>query len=129
MTGAWKKRERSGLVVLIVENVLFREHTLMQDAGNEDASTLLPVEQGLFAMLMTAQARANVITDAAAKNVAFGDTAGVTLSNSRSQRDNLCFVLLLLTLEGPQPGAHDFAGVFVAPALEFFGDEVVTLVG
>ena len=129
MTGAWKKRERSGLVVLIVENVLFREHTLMQDAGNEDASTLLPVEQGLFAMLMTAQARANVITDAAAKNVAFGDTAGVTLSNSRSQRDNLCFVLLLLTPEGPQPGAHDFAGVFVAPALEFFGDEVVTLVG
>jgi hypothetical protein len=65
MTGAWKKRERSGLVVLIVENVLFREHTLMQDAGNEGASTLLPVEQDLFAMLMTAQARANVITDAA----------------------------------------------------------------
>jgi hypothetical protein len=50
---------------LIVENVLFREHTLMQDAGNEGASTLLPVEQDLFAMLMTAQARANVITDAA----------------------------------------------------------------
>jgi hypothetical protein len=50
---------------LIVEAVSFREHTLMQDAGNEDASALLPVEQDVPAMLMSAQAGANVITDAA----------------------------------------------------------------
>jgi hypothetical protein len=49
--------------------------------------------------------------------------------NSRSQRGKLCFVLLPLTLEDSQPGAHGFADVFVAPALDLFGDEVVKLVG
>jgi hypothetical protein len=49
--------------------------------------------------------------------------------NSRSQRGKLCFVLLLLPLEDPQPGAHDFADVFLAPGLDLLGDEAVKLVG
>ncbi len=42
------------------------------------------------------------------------------LIHRRSQRGKPCFVLLLLTLEGPQPGAHDSAGVFVAPSPDPF---------
>jgi len=53
------------LIVLIVGGVFFREHALMQDAGNQNAASFLPIEQNMFAMLMTAQADANFITDAA----------------------------------------------------------------
>ena len=49
---------------MIVEGVSFRQHTLMQDAGNEDASMLSPVEEDVLAMLVTAQAGANVIANA-----------------------------------------------------------------
>jgi hypothetical protein len=45
--------------------VFFQEHALMQDAGNQNAASFLPVEQNMFAILMTAQAGANFITDAA----------------------------------------------------------------
>jgi len=37
----------------------------MQDAANQNAASFLPVEQNMFAMLITAQAGANFITDAA----------------------------------------------------------------
>src|SRR5215469_4458257 len=49
------------LVVLIVDGVSFGQHALMQDARNKNAATLLAVEHDVSAMLMTAQAGANVI--------------------------------------------------------------------
>src|ERR1700675_2229239 len=68
------------------------------------------------------------LTDAA-KDVAFGDAASVAFIDSRPKCGKLRFVLLFLALQGPQTGAHDFTGVFVTPALNLFGDEVVKLVG
>jgi len=65
LLGGWFERcEGLWLLVLIVEGVSFRQHTLMQDAGNEDASMLAPVEEDVLAMLVTAQAGANVIANA-----------------------------------------------------------------
>ncbi len=57
----------------------------MQDAGNQNAATFIPVEEDVLGMLMTAQAGTNVITDAAscrvvgkllATNLKFVDVAG-----------------------------------------------------
>lgn len=65
LLGGWFERcEGLWLLVLIVEGVSFRQHTLTQDAGNEDASMLSPVEEDVLAMLVTAQAGANVIANA-----------------------------------------------------------------
>jgi len=65
LLGGWVERcEGLWLLVLIVEGVSFRQHTLMQNAGNEDASMLSPVEEDVLAMLVTAQAGANVIANA-----------------------------------------------------------------
>src|SRR5260221_12233730 len=63
------------------------------------------------------------------KYVTLGDTAGVASVNSRAQRGNLRFVLLLFALQSPQPGAHDLTGVFVTTSLNLFSDETVKLVG
>jgi hypothetical protein len=51
---------RGWLLVLIVEGVSFRQHTLTQDAGNEDASMLSPVEEDVLAMLVTARRSSSV---------------------------------------------------------------------
>lgn len=51
--------------ILIVDGVSIGQHALMQDARNQDAAALLAVEHDVLAMLMTAQARPNVITEPA----------------------------------------------------------------
>ncbi len=55
---------RLRLVVLIVEGMSFGKHPLMQDAGNQNAATFLPVKQDMLAMLVTVHAGANVIANA-----------------------------------------------------------------
>ena len=50
------------LVVLIVDGVSIGQHALMQDARNENATTLLAVEHDVLSMLMAVQAGANVTT-------------------------------------------------------------------
>jgi len=52
-------------VVLIVHDMSIGKHALMQDARKQNTSTLLPIEQDVLAMLMTAQARTNFITESA----------------------------------------------------------------
>src|ERR1035437_6448375 len=53
------------LGVLIVDGVSIGQHALMQDARNQDAAALLAVEHDVHAMLMTAQAKPNVIAEPA----------------------------------------------------------------
>jgi hypothetical protein len=61
LLGGWFERcEGLWLLVLIVEGVSFRQHTLTQDAGNEDASMLSPVEEDVLAMLVTARRSSSV---------------------------------------------------------------------
>jgi len=43
----------------------FGQHALMQDAGNQNTSALLPIEQDMLAMLMAAQARTNFVAESA----------------------------------------------------------------
>jgi len=38
------------------------QHSLVQNAGNQNAVTLLPVKHDVRAVLQTAQARTNVVT-------------------------------------------------------------------
>src|SRR5271154_5087406 len=45
------------------------QHPLMQDTGNQGPATLLPIEHDVPAMLMTAQARTDVITGSAQEGI------------------------------------------------------------
>jgi len=51
--------------VLVVDGMFLGQHALMQDAGNYNTAALPPIEQDVPAVLMTAQARANVVTRSA----------------------------------------------------------------
>jgi hypothetical protein len=48
---------------LVVDGVSIGQHALMQDARNQDAAALLAIEHDVHAMLMTAQAKPNVIAE------------------------------------------------------------------
>ena len=63
------------------------------------------------------------------KYVALDDTAGIAFVDSRAQRDEFRFALLFLALQIPQPGSHNFTGVFVTSCHNLFGDEAVKFVG
>jgi hypothetical protein len=43
----------------------FRQHTLMQDTGDENAAALLPLKNDVLAMLVAAQAGANLVVELA----------------------------------------------------------------
>jgi len=45
--------ELSRFVVLVVDGMSIGQHALMQDARNQNATTLRPIEQDVLAMLMT----------------------------------------------------------------------------
>src|ERR1017187_4062234 len=49
---------------VVIDGVSFRQHPLMQDAGNENASRLTPEKHDVPALLHAAQARANAIAGA-----------------------------------------------------------------
>jgi hypothetical protein len=66
------------LVVLIVDGVSFGQHALMQDARNQNAATFLAVEHDMPAMLVTAQAGANVFAKSACRRV-FGKRLATNL--------------------------------------------------
>jgi hypothetical protein len=55
---------REGLVLdhLVIEWMSLWQHTLMQDADDEDPSNVLPVKDNVPAFLNVPQSRANVIT-------------------------------------------------------------------
>jgi hypothetical protein len=53
------------LVGFTVDGVSIGQHTLMQNARNHNATALLAVKDNMRAMLMTAQAGANAITESA----------------------------------------------------------------
>ncbi len=61
--------------------------------------------------------------------IAFGNAAGITRVNGRSQAGKFRLVLLFLALQRPQRGAYHFAGVLVASALDLPQDEAVKLLG
>jgi len=63
------------------------------------------------------------------KDAALGNTACVALIDGRLQRGKLRLVLLFLTFQRPQRGAHNLAGVLVAAALYLLQHEAVKLVG
>src|ERR1035437_4597752 len=50
--------------VVVLDGVSFRQHPLMQDAGNENASRLTPEKHDVPALFHAAQARANAIAGA-----------------------------------------------------------------
>jgi hypothetical protein len=52
-------------LVVIVDGRPFGQHALMQDAGNQNASSLLPVKYDVPAMLHATQAGANLIAGSA----------------------------------------------------------------
>jgi hypothetical protein len=49
---------------VVIDGVSFRQHPLMQDAGNENASRLTPEKHDVPALFHAAQARANAIAGA-----------------------------------------------------------------
>jgi hypothetical protein len=55
--------------VLVVDGMSFRQHSLMQDARDQNAAALLPIEQNVLAMLMTTQPRTNVVTESAQRRI------------------------------------------------------------
>jgi hypothetical protein len=59
----------SRFVVLIVDGVSIGQHALMQDARNQNTTTLLAVEHHVLAMLQTPQARTNVVTEPAQRRI------------------------------------------------------------
>ena len=59
----------SRFVVLIVDGVSIGQHAMMQDARNQNTTTLLAVEHHVLAMLQTPQARTNVVTEPAQRRV------------------------------------------------------------
>jgi len=56
-------------VVFIVDGVSIGQHALMQDARNQDTTTLLAVEHHVLAMLQALQARTNVVTEPAQRRI------------------------------------------------------------
>jgi hypothetical protein len=73
---------------------------------------------------LAARGEFEILPDAP-ENVAAGDSAGIAFVNCRSERCQFQFVLPLLALQIPQPGAHYLACVFVAPTLDLGGYEAV----
>lgn len=53
--------------------------------------------------------------------MALGDATCVAFVNGRPQRGQFRLVLLLFTLQSPQPGADHFTCIFVTPALDLRG--------
>ena len=73
------------LVALIVDGVSFGQHALMQDARNQNTPRLLTIKHNVLAMLQTAQAMTNILTESArrgivgkrlATNLKLGDVTG-----------------------------------------------------
>ena len=58
-----------GFVVLVVEGVSIGQHALMQDARNQNATTLLSVKHHVLAVLQAPQARTNVVTEPAQRRI------------------------------------------------------------
>jgi hypothetical protein len=58
------------LVLWFVDGMSIGQHALMQDARNQNTPTLPPIEQDVPAMLMAAQARANLIAESAQRGIA-----------------------------------------------------------
>ena len=52
------------------------------------------------------------------EDIAPGDAAGVACIDGTAEHSKLRRILLLLAFQGSERGAHHFAGVFVASALD-----------
>ena len=61
--------ERIWRVVFVVESLLFGQHALMQDTGNQNAAEFFPVKHNMLALLHAPQPRANFITRAAERGI------------------------------------------------------------
>jgi hypothetical protein len=57
------------VLIVIVDGVSIGQHALMQDARNQNTTTLLAVEHHVLAMLQTAQTRANILTEPAQRRI------------------------------------------------------------
>lgn len=63
------------LVVFVIDGVSVGQHAPMQDSRNQNPAALLPIENDVLSMLMTSQARANVITGSAHYGIVRKDLA------------------------------------------------------
>jgi hypothetical protein len=63
------------------------------------------------------------------ENVAFRDTARIAFIDGRAQCGKLRLIASLLAFQGPQSGAHNLTGVFVASAPDLLEHKPVKLVG
>ena len=57
------------LVVFVVDSLLFGQHALMQDTGNQNAAGFLPVKHNMLALLHAPQPRASFITRATERGI------------------------------------------------------------
>jgi hypothetical protein len=56
-------------VVLVLDGLVFGQHPLMQNTGNQNAAGLLPVKHHMLALLHAPQARSNFITGATERGI------------------------------------------------------------
>jgi hypothetical protein len=64
-----RKKQFPRSVGLIAGVVLFGQHAVVEDAGNQNAGTVLTVKYDMLAMLHTAQARANFVAGSAERGI------------------------------------------------------------
>ena len=67
----------SNLCRFVVDSLIFRQHALMKDTGNQNASGVRPVEHHVLALLDPTQPRANFIAWAAERRVVGNELATI----------------------------------------------------
>ena len=75
-TFGWNLR-RIWRVVFIVDSLVFGQHALMQDTGNQNAARVLPVKHHMLALLHPTQPRANFIARAAECGIVGNELAAI----------------------------------------------------
>ena len=75
-TFGWNLR-RIWRVVFIVDSLVFGQHALMQDTGNQNAARVLPVKHHMLALLHPTQPKANFIARAAERGIVGNELAAI----------------------------------------------------
>src|SRR5258708_40105883 len=61
---------RRARLFIVIEAAYFRQHALVQNTGNQDTASLLPIEHDVASLFHATQTRTNVIAPAALRGMA-----------------------------------------------------------
>src|SRR5271166_1283319 len=82
-------------VVLVLDGLVFGQHPLMQNTGNQNAARFLPVKHHMLALLHAPEARSNFITRATERGIVGKELKGAIWGPSSVCKKLTCWQLRL----------------------------------